>query len=137
MEAAACRRLAPKVRDSGAGLYAYLSSGKSSAMAMSLRPMSFHCSSTACEGLSAGFGSAFFMFMSWARIGRTTRHAANKTAATTGIFLIFLSFSFFGKGPIYQTHEFAGSRSQAGKVVKPASVECHDTPELRRLATRG
>src|SRR5208337_2677389 len=134
MEAAACRRLAPKVRDSGAGLYAYLSSGKSSAMAMSLRPMSFHCSSTASEGLSAGFGSAFFMFMSCARIGSTARHAANKTAAKKGIFLIFLSFRFPGRGPIYKTHELMGSCSRAGKVKKLASEHCHDTPELSGMA---
>src|SRR5215470_3718733 len=46
-----------KLPTAGAGLKSYLSSGKSSAMAFSLRPISFHCSSTACDALGAGFGA--------------------------------------------------------------------------------
>src|SRR6266849_3211788 len=66
IEALAWIRFAANVRESGCGLYSYLSSGKSSAMAISFFPVSFHCSRTACEGLAAGFGGSFFA-ASWAK----------------------------------------------------------------------
>src|SRR5260370_31441099 len=78
MEPEAWTRLALKVRDSGAGLYPYLSSGKSSAMAISFRPISFHCSSKGSEGLGAGLGSVFLA--SWARRGCTVRQAVSRSA---------------------------------------------------------
>src|ERR1700722_5930796 len=49
-----------KVPAVGAALKSNLSSGKSSAISISLRPMSFHCSSTASEGLGTGLGASFF-----------------------------------------------------------------------------
>src|SRR5580704_17480001 len=51
-------------------------------MAISLRPMSFHCSRTASEGLGAGFGGAFFA--SCVRAGIAAKHAANNNATKRG-----------------------------------------------------
>src|SRR5580693_4772171 len=79
MDAEACTRFATKVRDSACGLYENLSSGKSLAMAISFRPMSFHDSSTAPDGLGAG-PSAFFG-ASWARRGANAKHTAIHTKA--------------------------------------------------------
>src|SRR6266404_2797392 len=59
MEAETCMRFAANVRESGFGLYSYLSSGKSYAIAISLRPTSFHCSIIAADGTKAGFGGYF------------------------------------------------------------------------------
>src|SRR5579864_1914185 len=60
MDAATCSSCSAKVRSAGTGLKSYLSSGKSSAMAISLRPISFHCDTTACDALGAAFGVSLF-----------------------------------------------------------------------------
>src|ERR1700730_1840505 len=62
MEAETCSSCSAKVRCAGAGLKSNLSSGKSSAMAISLRPISFHCDTTACDALGAALGPSFFAF---------------------------------------------------------------------------
>src|ERR1700675_3410408 len=62
MDAETCSSCSAKVRSAGTGLKSYLSSGKSSAMAISLRPISFHCDTTACDALGAAFGAPLFAF---------------------------------------------------------------------------
>src|SRR6266436_5500601 len=57
---------------------------------ISFRPMSFHCSSTACEGLGAGFGGSFFA-ASCATAGSTAIPIAKANPATHFSFFIFLS----------------------------------------------
>src|SRR5260370_34006531 len=59
MDAEACTRFATNVRDSACGLYENLSSGKTCAMAINFRPMSFHASSPPSDWLGAG-PRAFF-----------------------------------------------------------------------------
>src|ERR1700732_634436 len=88
MDAETCMSPAANVRESGCGLYSYLSSGKSSAMAISFFPMSFHCSSTACDGLGAGFGGSFFA-ASCASTGIAANPAHNTNAPISFINLIF------------------------------------------------
>src|SRR5580700_10836164 len=81
-----------KVPTVGAGLKSYLSSGKSSAMAMSLRPISFHCSRTAPAALDAGFGAASFFGMSWERAGVTKIVAAKIATASARMLFNFIGF---------------------------------------------
>src|ERR1700674_4039679 len=88
MDAETCMSPAANVRESACGLYSYLSSGKSSAMAISFLPMSFHCSSTACDGLGAGFGGSFFA-ASCASTGIAANPAHSTTAPISFIHLIF------------------------------------------------
>src|ERR1700733_232723 len=97
MEPAACSSCSAKLRCAGVGLKSYLSSGKSSAMAMSLRPTSFQESSTTFASGSAGLTAASFLiasffiesFMaSWACAGNAH---ASRTIARNGI--VFISFS--------------------------------------------
>src|SRR5215470_13206974 len=49
-------------------------------MVMSFLPISFHCSSTACDGLGAGFGGSFFA-ASCAVAGNIANPRANATPA--------------------------------------------------------
>src|ERR1700732_3304256 len=77
MEAEACSICSAKVRCAGVGLKSYLSSGKSSAMATSLRPISFHCERTTCEGLGAGCGASLAV--------RANRNEAPKAVAKTSV----------------------------------------------------
>src|SRR5216683_6157143 len=78
MDAETCTSPAANVLESACGLYSYLSSGRSSAIAISFLPISFHCSSTASEGPGAGFGGSFF-----AASCPSTGNAANPTAKAT------------------------------------------------------
>src|SRR5713226_8316283 len=57
-------------------------------MAISLRPMSFHCASTACVGLTAAFGGSFFFAASCATAGSTANPAPSTRLATTFHFFI-------------------------------------------------
>src|SRR5260370_4985251 len=57
---------------------------------ISFRPISFHCSSTACDGLGAGFGGSFFA-ASCATTGNTANPIAKAHPATHFSFFIFLS----------------------------------------------
>src|SRR6266403_2201266 len=92
MEAETCMRFAANVRESGFGLYSYLSSGKSSAIAISLRPTSFHCSMIAADGLKAGFGGSFALLASvCATTGIAARNATAHNAVKNLIRFIFLS----------------------------------------------
>src|SRR5690349_4129274 len=50
-------------------------------MMINFRPISFHCSSTACDGLGAGFGGSFFA-ASCATAGNTASPVANANPAT-------------------------------------------------------
>src|SRR5229473_6716696 len=65
-------------------------------MAVNLRPMSFHCSSTACVGLTAGLGASFFFAASCATAGSTTNPMAN---ANPAIHLSFFIFSLLRYAP--------------------------------------
>src|SRR6202044_1989685 len=99
----ACSSCSAKLRWAGVGLKSYLSSGKSSDMAMSLRPMSFQESRTTLEGLSAGFVATSFL-ASWAWTGIAAIAMANKAAASSGVFVIFVSPRL-------------GERNLSGKIV--------------------
>src|SRR5260370_35775816 len=59
-------------------------------MAISLRPMSFHCASTACVGLAAALGASCFFAASCATAGSTANPAPSTRLATT--FHFFISF---------------------------------------------
>src|SRR5215471_6262510 len=65
----------------GAALKSYLSSGKSSAIAFSLRAMSFHCISTFSDAVPGGFGAASFLGISCARAEVISIPAAKIIAA--------------------------------------------------------
>src|SRR6266404_5492377 len=110
MEAETCIRFAANVRESGFGLYSYLSSGISSAIAISLRPMSFHCSMIAADGLKAGFGGSFGLLAS---VCATTGIAArNATAHNPAInFIRFISLSF--DAPVLRSPHFESCRGAA------------------------
>src|SRR5208283_2201218 len=84
--------LSAKLRTAGVGLKSYLSSGKSSAIAISLRPMSFHCASTASDALGAGFGAASFFGISWVYVGVTRIPAARITTASTPTLSILIAY---------------------------------------------
>src|SRR5580698_4735802 len=88
MEPAACSNCSAKLRCAGVGLKSYLSSGKSSAMAMSLRPTSFQESSTTFNSGSAGLTAASFFIASWAWAGN-----ANASRAIARNDIVFISFS--------------------------------------------
>src|ERR1700729_3330290 len=79
MDAEACTRFAINVRDSACGLYENLFSGKSCAMAINFRPMSFHASSTPSDWLGAGPGACFGA--PCARRGANAKPTANHTNA--------------------------------------------------------
>src|SRR3984957_13138652 len=85
---AACSNCSAKLRCAGVGLKSYLSSGKSSAIAVSLRPTSFQESSTTFSSGSAGLTAASFFIASWACAGNAH---ASRTIARNGI--LFISFS--------------------------------------------
>src|SRR6266481_3926951 len=59
-------------------------------MAVSFRPMSFHCSSTACVGLTGALGGSFFFAASCATAGSTANPTPSTRPATT--FHFFISF---------------------------------------------
>src|SRR3984957_19821643 len=93
MEPAACSNCSAKLRCAGVGLKSYLSSGKSSAIAVSLRPISFQESSTTFISGSAGltaasFFIASFFIASWVWAGNAN---ASRTIARNGILFIFFS----------------------------------------------
>src|SRR5579871_6493361 len=90
MEPAACSNCSAKLRCAGVGLKSYLSSGKSSAIAVSLRPISFQESSTTFTSGSAGLSAASFFIASWACAENAN---AIRTKARNGI--LFISFSTF------------------------------------------
>src|SRR5882724_77754 len=69
------------VRESGFGLKSYLSSGRSTAIAISFRPMSFHPSSTAADGPRAGFGGSFALVSVCAKAGTVARQAVRQSPA--------------------------------------------------------
>src|ERR1700730_1930439 len=91
MEAVTCSICSAKVRCAGVGLKSYLSSGKSSAMASSFRPISFHCDSTTCEGLGAGRGAPLAVRASKSE---APNDKAKASIAPSITFFIFLSLSF-------------------------------------------
>src|SRR6266436_4256566 len=103
-------------------------------MIISFRPISFHCSSTACEGLGAGFGGSFFV-ASCATAGSTTNPVANTNPATH---LSFFIFSLLRYAPTRSGRSFLQTRHSATRFppVGPISRDQHCT-RLRYLAFRG
>src|SRR5713226_8306364 len=65
-------------------------------MAISFRPMSFHCSSTACDGLGAGFGGSFFA-ASCAITGIIANPIPNTKPANLFYFVMVFLLSFARK----------------------------------------
>src|ERR1700719_197545 len=91
MEEDACRSCSANVRCAGVGLKSYLSSGKSSAMAISLRPISFHCESTTCEGLGEGVAAGLL-----AARANTNEVPRDTARASTALAIIFFISSLLG-----------------------------------------
>src|SRR5271154_1562313 len=125
MDADAWIMFAANDRESGCGLYSYLSSGKSSAMAISFLPMSFQASRTACDGLGAGLGGAFLA--SWAAAGIAASTTAISRAPHLLRFFIGSLLIFLSCGPAlglqsanFGRHTFSDGSS--GKVFLPTSV---------------
>src|SRR5882762_2478477 len=92
---------------------------------ISFRPMSFHCSSTACEGLGAGFGGSFFA-ASCATAGSTAIPIAKANPATHFSFFIFLSSvtperrTFFpSDAPLRQAFPPTGPDQQTTITIEP------------------
>src|SRR6267378_4673541 len=108
-----CRSCSRELRCSGFGLNSYLSSGKSSAMAVSLRPISFHVSRTACVGLTGGLGAA--LFFSCDPTGSTANPVAKTRPAITLHFFISspLRFAPIGSGRSSLQTDHRASRFQA------------------------
>src|SRR5213080_4328322 len=71
-------------------------------MVINFRPISFHCSSTACEGLGAGFGGAFFA-ASCANAGNTANPMAKARPATHLSFFIFPSLRYAQKPDVHSS----------------------------------
>src|SRR5882762_5601509 len=92
---------------------------------ISFRPMSFHCSSTACEGLGAGFGGSFFA-ASCATAGSTAIPIAKANPATHFSFFIFLSSVtperrtfFLSDAPLRQAFPPTGPDQQTTITIEP------------------
>src|SRR5205085_9878833 len=66
-------------------------------MAINFRPMSFHCSTTACVGFTAAFGGSFFFAASCAPAGTTANPAPSTRVASTFHFFISFLLSFARK----------------------------------------
>src|SRR5712691_4902556 len=96
---------------------------------ISFRPISFHCSSTACEGLGAGFGGSFFA-ASCATTGSTAHPIAKANPATHLSFFIFPSLRLRPNAgrTFFQTHH------SARRFPRPASTShyLHSVPGLPR-----
>src|SRR5712692_5441570 len=66
-------------------------------MVINFRPMSFHCSSTACDGLGAGFGGSFFA-ASWAIKGSVASPKPN-TSPPTFVHFVMVPLLRFARNP--------------------------------------
>src|SRR5271157_3404387 len=106
-------------------------------MAMSLRPISFHCSNTASEGLSAGFGSGFFAPMSCALTGSATRHTAKRSAANRGILLIFSLLLISWVRAVISDARADGKACGARKGKKAGCKDYQDPTQLPETAATG
>src|ERR1700756_3630763 len=126
MDAEACTMFATNVRDSACGLNKNFPSGKSCAIAISFRPMSFHCSSTASDGLGAGPGA--FFAASWARNGWVAKHAHSKATPTNTVRFI-ASLLMDSRNRPLKSDAPARQRSQLNleKGGHPAPTACHHT----------
>src|SRR5437588_10874919 len=94
-------------------------------MVINFRPISFHCSSTACEGLGAGLGGSFFA-ASCASTGITPNPMAKASPATHLSFFIFPSLRYARKPDV---HSF---RRTAKPGVSLNQYWLVTTPVLRR-----
>src|ERR1700733_10062837 len=122
MDAEACTRFAINVRDSACGLYENLSSGKSCAMAINFRPMSFHASSTPSDWLGAGPGA--FFGASCAPRGANAKATANHTNANLEKHFISFLLRAFRRRASYplQTYRPSGcftERLEKGMPTRP------------------
>src|SRR5579872_1751896 len=115
MVPAACSNCSAKLRSAGVGLKSYLSSGKSSAIAVSLRPMSFHESSTTFDSGSAGLTVASFFIASWAWRGNAN---AMRTIARNGIFFISFSTIEFRKSKLSFLFRLLQSRNNHRNLIE-------------------
>src|ERR1700730_8956744 len=127
MDAETCSICSAKVRSAGTGLKSYLSSGKSSAMAISLRPISFHCETTACDALGAALGLSLF-----ALVKTREAHPASTTIATHEIafFIFFLSVPYLRGPPRTADSTWNSACSDAptsGRAFR--SIARHNWPE--------
>src|SRR5258708_4284487 len=100
---------------------------------ISFRPISFHCSSTACEGLGAGFGGSFFA-ASCASAGNTANPIVKANPATHFRLFIFLSSVTPGSRTFFPSH--VPLRQTFPSELDRASHGQH-RPEPRYLAFRG
>src|SRR6267143_1915984 len=98
----------------------YLSSGKSSAMAMSLRPTSFQESSTTFSSGSAGLTAASFFIASWAWAGNAN---ASRTIARNGILFMSsprLSFANQSSNFLFRLRQLCNNGRNFIECLNPA-----------------
>ena len=117
------QQLLGKAPLAGTGLKSYLSSGKSSAIAINFRPISFQLSSRACDGPTAGFGGASFFIVSCAAAS-TARIPYHKNHTNDSLF----HFEIPPKSPF--SHRDAASRVFAGG--KPRLYSSPALPSISR-----
>src|SRR6266478_8832790 len=101
---------------------------------ISFRPISFHCSSTACEGLGAGFGGSFFA-ASCATAGSIANPIAKAHPATHLSFFIFLS-SVTSERRTYLLSDVPLRQAFPPDWLRSTNHDQHRTA-LRYLAFRG
>src|SRR5579859_523713 len=85
-------------------------------MAISLRPISFHDSRMACDGLGAGFGGAF-VAASCARAGSARNAAANAIPAKQNSFFISSSVALWWRRLSFETYGAARSVSAVRQIL--------------------
>src|SRR6266851_1810043 len=115
------------VRCAGVGLKSYLSSGKSSAMAISFREMPFHCPRTSCDGPFLG---APFLAISCARLGTTANPIARDRPKIHCPFFIIFSLHSRADGPasISSTATPAAPCPRRGSTPRAASSALPSVP---------
>src|ERR1700674_4390801 len=97
IDPAACSSCSAKLRTSGVGLKSYLLSGKSSAMAINFRPISFHCAKTICELLGTAFEASLFCWVCCARDGHPHNPVTNNNKIVVLIILVIHLLRFSAK----------------------------------------
>src|SRR5262249_13301023 len=124
---AACNSCSAKLRCSGLGLKSYLSSGKSSAMAISFRPISFQESSTTFSSGSAALGGPSFFAPSCECAG-IANVAANKARARNISFFIGFLHGVNGGGHFTRRErDWKGEHSHSALRGVPTSRDFDET----------
>src|SRR5579863_4834927 len=114
-------------------------------MAISFRPISFHDSSTTCDGLRAGLGAASFLAICWVYAGRLNNPAVRMSSIVEpNLFIAFSSLPIIWAVLILVDFWHNENRAQQTRIrIPPATgrpIECHGrliyfsiSPEVRNL----